>query len=74
LFSAIRGGINITKERVCIMLIIVIAIVFIVLLETMIGVDIVDEKKLIRVLATGVLINRQEQCTASSTPRQLSAD
>jgi hypothetical protein len=70
LFSAICGGISITKERVCIVLIIAIMIVLLVLLEKMIGVDIVDEKKLIQVLATGVLPIRQEQLTTSSAPQQ----
>jgi hypothetical protein len=69
LLSAVCGGINITKERVCIVLIIAIMIVFLVVLEKMIGVDIVDEKKLLQVLATGVLPVRQEQPTTSSAPQ-----
>jgi hypothetical protein len=71
LFSAICGGINITKERVCIVLIIAIMIVLLVLLEKMIGVDIVDEKKLLQVLATGVLPLKQEQPTTPSAPQRL---
>jgi hypothetical protein len=70
LFSAICGGINITKERVCIVFIIAIMIVLLVLLEKMIGVDIVDEKKLLQVLATGVLPVREEQLTTLSAPQQ----
>jgi hypothetical protein len=70
LFSAICGGINITKERVFIILIIAIMIVLLVLLEKVIGVDIVDEKKLLQVLATGVLPIGQEQLTTSSAPQQ----
>jgi hypothetical protein len=69
LFSAICSGINITKERVCIVFIIAIMIVLLVVLEKMVGVDIVDEKKLLQVLATGVLPIRQEQPTTSSTPQ-----
>ena len=71
LLSSIFGGTNISKERVCILLILTIAIVLIVLLEKMAGVDIVDGKKLVQVLATGVLPIRQEQTTttAASTTR-----